>query len=124
MSKKYLYIEIAGGLGNQIFIYQMARYLNSIHERKSYINKYYIDYKHSNGQSTLEDFKLENNLRIIHLNRFFSSVINRLKPIFNYINKFNQNLVMVLNDSNQYFTPKNVYSLLRIREPKFLLVFE
>lgn len=123
MKQSFLYIELAGGLGNQVFIYQMANFLNSLGKRTTILNTHHIDKNHSNGDSTIEDFELNSEYRITKFFPFFNFIIDRLKPYFKYLNKLNQNIILVLSDTDESLDPRKIANLVVSRNPKYLFVY-
>lgn len=122
MKKRFIYAELVGGLGNQIFIFEIARYLSALNSGKIFLNKFNVDRKHSNGNSIIEDFRLPNNVKFTNhgliLNRFF----NPLKRYLKFINKVNQRWILVLDDSDLSLDQNKIIYLIKERNPKLIIV--
>jgi|694.fasta_scaffold42552_3 hypothetical protein len=120
---RFIYAELVGGLGNQIFVFEMARYLSSLNNGKVLLNDYNIDRNHSKGKSTIKDFQLPKNVRFTNygflLNKYFIS----LKQYLKYVNKIAQKWILVLDDSDPSLDQNTMIELINKRNPKLILVF-
>ena len=85
MRRPLVIVELAGGLGNQIFLLQMARYVSSLNSGKILINISHIDSEQFSGKSTIQDFKFNENEKIVRYNKFIKRLMDFVKK---YIKNF------------------------------------
>lgn len=123
MKKRYIYAELAGGLGNQVFIYEFAKYISSIHGGKIILNNRHIDKKHSKGKSTIEDFELPLSIKTVNFSILFTAVFIRLKRYLKIFNKFDQSLIVILDENDSSLDKSMIYDLVFERNPRFILIF-
>ena len=122
VKNRFIYAELVGGLVNQIFIFEMARYLSSINNGKVFLNTFNIDRNHSKGRSTIADYQLPNNIRFTNYGLLLNKLFNPLKQYLKCINKINQRWVLVLDDSDLSLDPNMIVNLINNRNPKLILV--
>jgi hypothetical protein len=123
MKKRYIYAELAGGLGNQVFIYEFVKYISSIYGGKIFLNNRHIDKKHSEGKSTIEDFELPLSTKIVNFSILSTAVFIRLKRYLKIFNKFDQSLILILDESDSSLDKSMIYDLVFERNPRFILIF-
>ena len=93
--KKYAIVDLKGGLGNQIFQYSFARYLEKIGFSVKYnLNFYHID----NTNNTRREFLLDRlDIKLREVNLFFLKFVNflnflanskKIKKIFPFFKKY------------------------------------
>jgi hypothetical protein len=123
MKKRYIYAELAGGLGNQVFIYEFAKYISSIYGGKIILNNHHIDKKHSKGKSTIEDFELPLSTSIVNFSILFTVIFIRFKRYLKIFNKFDQSLILILDESDRSLDKSMIYDLVFERDPRFILIF-
>ena len=122
MKTRFIYAELVGGLGNQIFVFEMARYLSSLNNGKVYLNSFNIDKNHSKGKSTIKDYQLPNNVRFTKYGFLLNKYFNPLKQYLKYINKITQQWILVLDDSDLSLDQNTIIELINKRNPKLILV--
>lgn len=123
MKKSYIYSELAGGLGNQVFIYEFTKYISSIYGGKILLNTRYIDRKHSNGKSSIEDFELPPSTKIVNFSILSTAIFIRLKRFLRIFNKFDQSFILTLDESDSGLDKSTIYDLVSERNPRFILIF-
>lgn len=123
VKQRYIYSELAGGLGNQVFIYEFAKYISSIFGGMIILNTRHIDRKHSKGKSTIEDFELNPSTKIVDLSILSTALFMRLKKFLRVFNKFNQSFMLILDESDNSLDKSMIYDLVFERNPRFILIF-
>ena len=123
MKKSYIVVELAGGLGNQIFLLEMAKYLSLLNGSKVLVNLSHIDSKQFNGKSTIEDLQFEKNIKLFRYNPIFKKLSDYSKKYLAILNKIKQNLILILDESE--FASGNIAleKMIINRKPKFILIF-
>lgn len=120
--KRYVIVELAGGLGNQIFLLEIALLVSSIGNRKILINKTYIDKNHSLGNSTIEDFILPSNVRIFELRPIFRKFYRKMLLLLSVFNRFKQSLTLLLNEDLNIGSREAVNKIILSRDPVFTII--
>jgi hypothetical protein len=120
--KRIIILDLAGGLGNHIFLFEMANFIGSISDSKIFINKTEIDRKHSSGKSTIEDFVLTDNVTYFKLSPSMNQLYFRLKNFLRTLNLCKQSLTLVLDESYTANGRDNIYNLVSKRNPKFIII--
>jgi len=120
--KKIIILDLAGGLGNHIFLFEIANFIGSIGDSVIFINKTEIDRKHSSGKSTIEDFLLPNKVKFFKLSRMINNLYFRLKIFLRKFNTFEQSLTLVLDENYNTNDRKKIYDLVFKRNPKFIII--
>jgi hypothetical protein len=123
LQRKFIIVELAGGLGNQIFLMEMARYLSNLEDRKILLDISNIDSLQFRGKSTLEDFLLSPDLYIIEYGRLFRMVNSYFKKYLNCINRINRRFILVLDEVGMGLNKSAVDNLVRSRKPKLIIMF-
>jgi hypothetical protein len=119
----YVFADLAGGIGNQIFLLEMSKFVSSINMGNIYLNKFHIDLKHSSGKSTIEDFDLPSTIKFYGQRKSLAYLFNRLKRYLKYINNLPQNIVLILDDTDKRLNNKLIEHYIRKRQPKFIFIF-
>jgi hypothetical protein len=120
--KRIILLDLAGGLGNHIFLFEIANFIGSIGNSVIFINKTEIDRKHSSGKSTIEDFVLPNKVKFFKLSRMSNKLYSRLKIFLRKLNTFKQSLTLVLDENYNTNDRKKIYDLVSKRNPKFIII--
>jgi len=120
--KRIIILDLAGGLGNHIFLFEIANFIGSIGDSVIFINKTEIDRKHSSGKSTIEDFLLPNKVKFFKLSRMINKLYFRLKIFLRKFNTFKQSLTLVLDENYNTNDSKKIYDLVSERNPKFIII--
>ena len=120
--KRIIILDLAGGLGNHIFLFEMANFIGSIGESVILINKTEIDKKHSSGKSTIEDFVLPDKVIYFKLSRTMNQLYFRLKYFLRKLNYYKQSLTLVLDESYNINDRNKIYNLVSERNPKFIII--
>jgi hypothetical protein len=122
MKKSIIYVELVGGLGNQIFLLEMAKAVAKLSNSTIYLNKFHIDRKHSNGQSTIEDFILGPDIKYTPDFRIGSIVLTYLKKYLKWIGKITPSALLVLDGTYQPPDYNEVARLVSASNPKVILI--
>lgn len=120
--KRIIILDLAGGLGNQIFLFEMANFIGSLGENVIFINKTEIDRKHSSGKSTIEDFVFSDKITFFKFNRIMNQLYFRLKIFLRKFNSYKQSLVLVLDESYNVNNRSKICDLVSKKNPKCIIV--
>ena len=123
MKKAYIFADLAGGIGNQIFLLEMSKFVSSINMGDIYLNKFHIDLRHSSGKSTIEDFDLPSTIKFWNQRKSLAYMFSRLKRYMKYINLLPQNLVLILDDTDKRLNKKLIEQYITERHPKIIFIF-
>jgi hypothetical protein len=123
MKKAYIFTDLAGGIGNQIFLLEMSKFVSSINMGDIYLNKFHIDLRHSSGKSTIEDFDLPSTIKFWNQRKSLAYMFSRLKRYMKYINLLPQNLVLILDDTDKRLNKKLIEQYITERHPKIIFIF-
>jgi hypothetical protein len=120
--KKLLIVDLAGGLGNQVFLFETAISLAAINNSIILVNKTNVDKFHSAGKSVIEDFVFPRNVKFFELNPLMNKAYLRLKQILQLLNNYKQSLSFVLHEdfSSNSFT--EIEKVLLQRNPRFIII--
>jgi len=120
--KRVVLVDLAGGLGNQIFLFQAANYVASINKNLIVMNKSNIDKNHSGGRSSIDDFVFPRTVKFFKLSAPFNKIHVLLRGFLRKYNDFNQSLFFVLDESYDLHTRDEVYQLILKKNPFFIIV--
>lgn len=123
MKKAFIFTDLAGGIGNQIFLLEMSKFVSSINMGDIYLNKFHIDLRHSSGKSTIEDFDLPAAVKFWDQGKSLAFVFNRFKRYLKYLNHLPQNVVLILDDTDKRLNKNLIEQYIRKRQPKFTFIF-
>ena len=117
---QFLLVELSGGLGNQVFLFEAAKFLASMENRVIYLSPYHIDRTHSQGKSTLQDFVLPLNITIVHLNQRISIFLGYFKKYLKFLNRLKQPFILILTENECRLGKEFVTQLIESRHPKIV----
>lgn len=120
--KKLLIVDLAGGLGNQIFLFKTAISIAAVNNNLILVNKTNVDKFHSAGKSMIEDFIFPQNVRFFELNPLVNQMYLRLKQILKLLNNYDQSLSLVLHEDFSSNSFAKIESILLQRQPRFLII--
>ena len=120
--KRIVILDLAGGLGNHVFLLEIANFIGSIGDSVIFINKTEIDRKHSSGKSTIENFVLPDKFTYFKLSRMMNQLYFRLKIILKKFNSYKQSLTLVLDENYNTNDRNKIYELVSKRNPKFIII--
>jgi hypothetical protein len=120
--KKLLIVDLAGGLGNQIFLFKAAISLAAINNSLILVNKTNVDKFHSAGTSIIEDFIFPKNVKFFKLNPLVNQMYFRLKQILKPLNNRNQSLSLVLHEDFSSNSFAGIRKLILQRNPRFIII--
>jgi len=120
--KKVVIVDLAGGLGNQIFLFEIALLVSSIGDRIVFINTSYIDKFHSLGNSTIEDFQLPSNIKLFKLKPFMHKFYSKTIILLGIFNRLKQSFLFILGEDFNSGDRKAVYDLILNRDPIFTII--
>ena len=75
--KRVVLVDLAGGIGNQVFLFQAANYVASGYKNLILVNTSSIDKNHSGGKSTIADFIFPRNVKFFKLTLTFNKIYIR-----------------------------------------------
>jgi hypothetical protein len=122
MMKRLVLVDLAGGLGNQIFLFQAANYVASINKNLILINRSNIDKYHSKGKSTIGDFIFPRTVKFFEISVLFNKFYVFLRGFLRKYNNFNQSIFFVLDESYNLHTREEVYRLILEKNPLLTIV--
>jgi hypothetical protein len=120
---KYVFLELSGGLGNQVFLYETAKHIASVDGRTIILNKFHIDKKHSQGRSTIENFITAENVKYAKRIIIISKILIYTKKYLKYLNKFKQNIIFILGENENEFHKDSLRELILQRRPKIIFIY-
>ena len=120
--KRVVLVDLAGGLGNQIFLFQAANYVSSVNKNLILMNKSNIDKNHSGGKSSIDDFVFPRTVKFFKLSSPFNKIHVLLRGFLRKYNDFNQSLFFVLDESYALHPRDEVYQLILKKNPFFTIV--
>jgi hypothetical protein len=122
MRRPLVIVELAGGLGNQIFLLQMARYVSSLISGKILINISHIDSEQFSGKSTIQDFKFNKNEKIFRYNKFIKRLMDFVKKYIKNFKKLNQDLVLILDENDYNSSTLTVEEIIALKHPSVVYI--
>jgi hypothetical protein len=120
--KRIIILDLAGGLGNHIFLFEIANFIGSIGDSVILINKTEIDRKHASGKSTIEDFVLPDKVTYFELSRMMNRLYFGLKIFLRKFNSYKQSLTLVLDENYNTNDRNEIYDLVSKRKPKLIII--
>ena len=123
ISKKWIFADLPGGLGNQLFTYYFATSIAQSESYDLFLNTRYIDLNHSNGNSTIRGYRFDSNVHFFDFGYFLNRIIEPFKRHLGVLNKFQFLRIMVLDDTNQSYLQGDIQELIRKRNPKVIIIF-
>ena len=117
---KIVFVELSGGLGNQIFLLEAAKFLASLDNRVILLNDFHIDRKHSQGRSTVKDFVLPYNVKFISLSRYISILLVHTKKYLKRFNKINQKQLLTLTENESNSGKDAIMQIIDNKRPKVI----
>ena len=120
--KRIVVVDLAGGIGNQIFLLEAAMFIASFNNGMVLINTTRIDRYHSSGKSTIEDFSLPENVRYFKLNIFVDFIYFRLKVFLKFFNKFNRFPFLVLNEAYSNYKRSEIANIIVQKNARIILL--
>jgi hypothetical protein len=120
--RKIVIVDLAGGIGNQIFLIEIANFISSIDNRIIMVNKSNIDKKHSGGKSTIEDFVLLNHIKLFQFNKLINKFYIKFGLFIKTFNWFRQSFFLVLDENYNSGSCKDIRDLIVKRNPKIILL--
>lgn len=122
MKKKYIFVDLAGGLGNQIFILEFAKYISNLNNGEIILNLTHIDSEQFGGKSTIRDFTFTHNYRSYKLNPTLKKILDISRRFSTLINRINRRFVFVM-DEVEFKTKKySIEQLILNNNPKFIFI--
>ena len=122
MGKRYILVDLAGGLGNQIFILEFAKYISNLNNGEIILNLTHIDSEQFGGKSTIKDFTFTNNYKSYKLNPALKRILDVSKRFSNVVNRINRRFVFVMNEVEFKTKKYSIEHLIQNNNPKFIFV--
>lgn len=122
MKKKYIFVDLAGGLGNQIFILEFAKYISNLNNGEIILNLTHIDSEQFGGKSTIRDFTFTNNYKSYKLNPILKRILDSSRKFSTVINRINRRLVFVMDEVKFKTKKYSIEHLIQEYNPKFIFI--
>ena len=74
--RRLVWVDLAGGMGNSIFLFQVANYVASVNHNTILVNKSNIDKTHSGRKPSIDDFIFRKQSECLILFEFLLSFIS------------------------------------------------
>lgn len=120
--KKILIVDLAGGLGNQIFLFKAAISLAAVNDSIILVNKTNADKYHSSGKSTIENFIFPQNVRFFTFNPLVNQIYLRLKIILKSLNNYQQSLLLMLHEDFSSNSFDEISATMLRRNPRITII--
>jgi hypothetical protein len=120
--KRIIVVDLAGALGNHIFLFEMANFISSIDNSVILVNKTEIDRKHSSGKSTIEDFSFPSRIYFFTLSPIINILYFRLKHFLKNFNYCKLLPTLVLDEKYNSNSRIEVLNLICKQNPKFIII--
>ena len=117
---RFVFVELSGGLGNQVFLFEAAKFLASVDNRVIFVSPFHIDRTHSQGKSTLQDFVLPLNTRIVNFNKYISIFLGYLKKYLQLLNRLKQPFILILTENECRLGKEFITQLIKSRHTKIV----
>lgn len=122
MGKRYVFADLAGGLGNQIFILEFAKYISNLNNGEIILNLTHIDSEQFGGKSTIKDFTFTDNYKSYKLSPALKRILDFFKRFSTIVNRINRRFVFVM-DELEFKTQKySIEHLIHNNNPKFIFI--
>jgi hypothetical protein len=120
--RRLVWVDLAGGLGNQIFLFQAANFVASVNNSIILVNKSNIDKAHSGGKSSIDDFVFPKTVRFFYIISFFNKFYILIRNFLRKYNDHNQSLFFVLDESYNIYSRDEIYQLILNKNPFVIVV--
>jgi hypothetical protein len=115
-------VDLAGGLGNQIFLFQAANVIASFKNSTILVNKSNLDKYHSNGKSSIDDFLFPKTVKFFSLLSILNKIYTLVRNFLKKYNNCNQSLFFILDESYASHHTDEVYRLILKKNPFLIIV--
>jgi hypothetical protein len=120
--KKMVIVDLSGGLGNQIFLFEAARYIASINNSRILVNKSNIDRYHSAGKSRIEDFVFPDDVKFFKFSSWINKFYIRFRIFITRFNNYNQSLSLILDESYNLYESNQIYRMVFQKNPRLIII--
>jgi len=120
--KRIIVVDLAGALGNHIFLFEIANFIASMDNCVIFMNKTEIDKKHSSGKSTIEDFLLPHKIKYFTLSPIVNKLYFRFKCFLRKFNSSKLTLSLVLDETYNSNNRIEILNLVSKQNPKFIII--
>lgn len=120
--KRIIVVDLAGALGNHIFLFEIANFIASMGNSVIFMNKTEIDMKHSSGKSTIEDFLLPQNTKFFTLSPIINKLYFRFKYFLKKLNSCKLAPTLVLDEKYNSTSPFEILNLISRQNSKFIII--
>ena len=120
--KRIIVVDLAGALGNHIFLFEIANFIASMGNSVIFFNKTEIDRKHSSGKSTIEDFLLPHKIKFFTLSPIINALYFRFKYFLRKFNSCKLTLSLVLDEKYNSNSRVEILNLVSKQNPKFIII--
>jgi len=115
-------VDLAGGLGNQIFLFQAAKFVASVKNSIILVNKSNQDKHHSNGKSSIDEFLFPKTVKFFSLFSSFNKMYISIRNFLRKYNNSNQSLFFILDESYALYERDVIYRLILKKNPSLIIV--
>jgi len=120
--KRIVWVDMAGGLGNQIFLFKAANFIASINKNILLVNMASIDKSHSDGKSSIGDFVFPKTVKFFQITARLNFIYVRTRNFLRRFNDYNQSLIFVLDEKYSSYTREELYKLVLGKNPLLMIV--
>ena len=120
--KRIVLLDLAGGLGNQIFLFQAARFVASVYNNTILVNKSNIDKNHSKGTSTIDDFVFPKTVRFFQLTPTLNKGYTLIRNLLRKYNDSNLSFFFILDESYSTWDRDELHNLILGKKPVVMIV--
>jgi len=120
--KKIVIVDLAGGLGNQIFLFEAARFIASINNSRILINKSNVDKYHSGGKSRIEDFVFPNDIKFFKFSPWINKIYIKFRIFIATFNNCSQSLSLILDENYNSHKRNKIYRMVSQKNPKLIII--
>ncbi len=121
--RKWIFADLPGGLGNQLFTYYFSASLIQSGNYKLFLNTRYVDLNHSNGKSNLNGYLFGPDVHFYNFGFFLNRLVEPIKRHLGIINKLAFLRILVLDDTNKNYLQGDIQEIISLRNPKIIFVF-
>ncbi len=123
MNKRWIFLDLPGGLGNQLFAYYFAASLNSSGKDSYFFNTRYIDLSHSHGQSTIKNYAFNIPIHFYDLGFLLNRLFEPFKKYLKNLNRIPALRIAVLDDTNLSLANQDINHFIERFNPKIIIIF-
>ena len=120
--KRVVLVDLAGGLGNQIFLFQAANFVASFDNYIILVNKTNLDKNHSGGDSSIDEFIFPKTVKFFSFIKIFNKIYILIRNFLRKYNDYNQSFFFILDESYALNNREEIYNLILKKNPLLVIV--